>query len=75
MLFMSLFAAHAVYSRLGSAAAPDLVLTGDPQLILGLLGAFVTATEAAAAGLEIQGDVSVLARLQRRAAASAPAPS
>ena len=63
-----------ISTRLGPAAAPDLVLTGDPQLILGLLGGFVTATEAAAAGLQIQGDVSVLARLQRRPAASAHPP-
>ena len=64
-----------ISTRLGSAAAPDLVLTGDPQLILGLLGAFVTPAEAAAAGLEIQGDVTVLARLQRLACVSAPVAS
>ena len=64
-----------ISTRLGPATAPDLVLTGDPQLILGLLGAFVTSAEAAAAGLEIQGDVTVLARLQRRPAASAPTAS
>jgi hypothetical protein len=63
-------AAGEISTRLGSAAAPDLVLTGDPQLILGLLGGFVSRADAAAAGLAIEGDVTVLHRLQRRPAAS-----
>jgi DNA-binding HxlR family transcriptional regulator len=63
-----------ISTRLGSAAAPDLVLTGDPQLILGLLGGFLARADAVAAGLEIEGDASVLGRLQRRPpAASLPA--
>ena len=61
-----------ISTRLGPATAPDLVLTGDPQLILGLLGAFVTSADAAAAGLEIQGDVTVLARLTSRPPARPP---
>lgn len=59
-----------VSTRLGTAAAPDLILTGDPQAILGLLGAFLTPAEAAGAGLEIEGDVTILSRLQRPPAIS-----
>jgi DNA-binding HxlR family transcriptional regulator len=59
-----------VTTRLGTAAAPDLILTGDAQLILGLLGAFLTPAEAAGAGLEIDGDVTILTRLQRPTALS-----
>jgi DNA-binding HxlR family transcriptional regulator len=55
-----------VTTRLGTAQAPDLVLTGDPQLILGLLGAFITPAEAVKAGLEIDGDPAILGRLQRK---------
>jgi DNA-binding HxlR family transcriptional regulator len=57
-----------VTTRLGTAAAPDLVLTGPPPLMLGLLSAKLTATEAADRGLGIEGDIAVLRRLQGQAA-------
>jgi DNA-binding HxlR family transcriptional regulator len=59
-----------VTTRLGSALAPDLVLTGDPQLILGVLGGFITPAEAAQGGLEIAGDPAILIRLQRTSTVS-----
>jgi DNA-binding HxlR family transcriptional regulator len=49
--------------RPGPAAAPDLVLQGEPQLILALFGGGLTASEAADRGLEIIGDASVLHRV------------
>ncbi len=44
--------------------APDLVLSGTPKLILGLLSAHLSPAQAQEAGLEIAGDVAVLTRLQ-----------
>jgi DNA-binding HxlR family transcriptional regulator len=56
-----------VRTRLGTAAAPDLILTGSPNLILGLLSAKVSPADATASGLQIDGDLAVLRRLQRAA--------
>jgi DNA-binding HxlR family transcriptional regulator len=53
-----------VRTRLGTASAPDLVLSGPPRLILGLLIAFLTPGEAQDLGLEISGDTGVLQRIQ-----------
>jgi DNA-binding HxlR family transcriptional regulator len=50
-------------TRLGPAAAPDLVLEGAPQLILALFSGGLTAAEVADLGLEISGDTSVLQRV------------
>jgi DNA-binding HxlR family transcriptional regulator len=50
-------------TRLGTAAAPDLVLQGEPQLILALFSGGLTAAEVADLGLEISGDTSVLQRI------------
>lgn len=52
-----------VHTRLGTATAPDLVLSGDPQLILALFAGARSATEAADLGLQISGDTRVLARV------------
>jgi DNA-binding HxlR family transcriptional regulator len=52
-----------VRTRPGAAASPDLVLAGEPQLILGLFWGKLTAAEAKAFGLEITGDESVLRRV------------
>ena len=62
-----------VSTRLGTVPAPDLVLDGHPQLMLGLLSAHLTPAEARDRGLGIEGDVSVLARLQPERAAARPA--
>lgn len=56
-------AGGAVSTRLGTTPSPDLVLSGSPQLILGLLSAHLTPEAARDAGLEIDGDAGVLARL------------
>jgi DNA-binding HxlR family transcriptional regulator len=53
-----------VRTRLGTVPAPDLVLQGQPQLILGLISAGLTPSQAEDLGLRIEGDVSVLPRLQ-----------
>ena len=50
-------------ARLGTAAAPDLVLRGEPQLILALFSGHLTAAEVTDRGLEISGDASVLQRV------------
>ncbi len=56
--------AGSVRTRLGTTPAPDLVLRGTPQLILGLISAHLSPDQAKDAGLEIEGDAGVLARLQ-----------
>jgi DNA-binding HxlR family transcriptional regulator len=58
-------AGGAVSTRLGTTPSPDLVLSGSPQLILGLLSAHLTPDAAREAGLEIEGDAGVLERLTR----------
>ena len=60
-----------VRTRLGTAPAPDLVLSGTPRLILGLLSAHLTPSEAHDLGLEISGDTAVLQRVQPEPAKSA----
>jgi hypothetical protein len=52
-----------VSMRLGTAGAPDLVLTGEPRLILGMFNGIITAAEAANLGLEFRGDAAVLDRI------------
>jgi DNA-binding HxlR family transcriptional regulator len=52
-----------VRTRLGPAIAPDLVLAGDPQPIMGLLSGYLTAAEATALGVEITGDDGLLRRV------------
>ena len=49
--------------RLGTAESPDLVLRGEPQLILGLFSQQLTEAEAAARGLQIIGNAGVLRRV------------
>jgi len=51
------------HTRLGAAAAPDLTLQGEPQLILALLAGQLTAAEATDRGLKISGDTGVLHRV------------
>jgi len=52
-----------VSTRLGTTPTPDLILNGSPQVMLGLLSAHLTPDAARRAGLEIEGDLGVLARL------------
>ncbi len=52
-----------VRTRLGTASAPDLVLQGSPRLILGVLSASLTPSEAEDLGLKIIGDTAVLRRI------------
>ena len=52
-----------VTTRLGTAQAPDLVLTGTPHLILALITGKLTAVQAADRGLDISGDAGVLQRV------------
>jgi DNA-binding HxlR family transcriptional regulator len=62
-----------VHLRLGAAAAPDLVLEGEPRLILGIFVGVTTAAEAADLGLEISGDAGLLDRvLAQPAPATSP---
>ncbi|HEV2375588.1 MAG TPA: helix-turn-helix domain-containing protein [Streptosporangiaceae bacterium] len=52
-----------VHTRLGSAAAPDLVLDGEPQLILALFSGHLSAAEVVGRGLQVSGNASVLHRV------------
>jgi DNA-binding HxlR family transcriptional regulator len=55
--------------RLGTAPAPDLVLSGQPRLIMGMFTGIITVAEAADLGLNISGDASVLHRVLPEATA------
>jgi DNA-binding HxlR family transcriptional regulator len=57
-------------TRLGTAAAPDLILQGEPQLILALFSGHLTAAEAADRGLHVSGDTGVLHRVLPEPAAA-----
>jgi hypothetical protein len=56
----------------GHAAAPDLVLSGPPEVIIGLLAEQLDATAAKDVGLAVTGDVGVLRRLRPTAPRRAP---
>ena len=60
-----------VHTRLGTAAAPDLVLTGNPQLILGLLAGRLSLEQARERGLGTDGNIAVLDRVRPLSAAPA----
>lgn len=53
-----------VHSRPGAAENPDLILTGAPQLVMGVLTGQLSLTTARARGLRTQGNAKVLVRLQ-----------
>jgi len=59
-----------IRTRLGTAAVPDLVLSGEPQVILGLFARHLTTADAAHLGLQISGDASVLHRVLPQPAAA-----
>jgi len=50
--------------RLGPAQSPDLVLSGDPQTILGLLVGRLSPAEARRRGLRSHGDIGLLRRFR-----------
>jgi DNA-binding HxlR family transcriptional regulator len=52
----------------GRADAPDLALSGSPHVIVGLLAGELDIERARTLGLEVEGDESLLARVQPRAA-------
>jgi DNA-binding HxlR family transcriptional regulator len=52
-----------IRTRLGTAGAPDLVLAGEPRLILALFAGKLTAIQAAELGLQFSGDQSLLDRV------------
>jgi DNA-binding HxlR family transcriptional regulator len=62
-----------VSTRLGRVPGPDLVLDGDPRLILGLLSARLSPAQARDLGLVIEGDIAALERLQPEPAGPGPA--
>ena len=59
--------------RVGTAASPDLALSGRPQLVAALFTGQLTTAEVAALGLEITGDTGVLDRVLPDPAAAYPA--
>jgi hypothetical protein len=61
----------AVRTRPGSAEDPDAVLTGTPQLIVGVLTGKLDLAEARARGLQYDGDPETLRRVQPQALAGA----
>ena len=62
-----------VHTRPGAAENPDLILTGAPQLVVGVLTGQLSLTTARARGLRTQGNAKVLVRLQPEAAGAHPA--
>jgi DNA-binding HxlR family transcriptional regulator len=56
-------AGGSIRTRLGTAERPDLVLAGEPRLILALLAGKLTGIQAAELGLDLSGDLSVLDRV------------
>jgi DNA-binding HxlR family transcriptional regulator len=59
--------------RLGPATAPDLVLDGEPRLILALFTGQLSVAEVTSLGLGISGDARLLQRVLPPAPALAPA--
>jgi DNA-binding HxlR family transcriptional regulator len=53
----------AVSVRVGSVPAPDLVISGRPQLINGMLVGALSIADATTLGLEISGDTALLRRV------------
>jgi DNA-binding HxlR family transcriptional regulator len=55
-------------TRPGAAEDPDAVLTGTPQLVVGVLSGRLDLAEARARGLQYDGDPETLSRVQHQAA-------
>jgi DNA-binding HxlR family transcriptional regulator len=60
----------AVTARPGTAAAPDLIVQGEPHLVLALFSGQLTASQVTDRGLKIEGDASVLQRVLPEVAAA-----
>jgi DNA-binding HxlR family transcriptional regulator len=58
----------------GQAAAPDLVLTGPPDAVIGLLARRIDHAEAKTRGLAVTGDIRLLRRLRPSRPAAQPTP-
>jgi DNA-binding HxlR family transcriptional regulator len=54
----------AVRTRLGRAAHPDVVLTGPPHLVLGILIGKISGDDATKQGLRYKGELKALRRIQ-----------
>ena len=54
----------------GTAAAPDLIVQGEPHLVLALFSGQLTASQVTDRGLKIEGDASVLQRVLPEVAAA-----
>lgn len=54
-------------TRMGGAGSPDAVLSGSPDLIIGLLNGALSIAESRAAGLRCEGNMRVLQRLRLKA--------
>ena len=61
-----------VHTRRGAAENPDLILTGEPELVVGVLTGELGLTTARARGLRAQGNTKVLARLQPKEGGAHP---
>ncbi len=57
-----------VHTRPGAAENPDLIITGTPQLVVGVLTGQLSLTAARARGLRTRGNAKILTRLQPQVA-------
>ena len=53
-----------IQTRVGSGAHPDLVISGSPRVLAGLLVGKLTLPQARSAGLTFEGDIETLRRFQ-----------
>ncbi len=57
-----------IHTHQGAAEKPDLILTGPPQLLVGVLTGQINLTSARARGLQTRGNAKILQRLRAEAA-------
>jgi DNA-binding HxlR family transcriptional regulator len=62
------------HARPGSAEHPDAVMTGTPQLVVGVLSGRVDLAAAEARGLQYEGDPAALSRMRRESPVEPAAP-
>jgi len=68
-------AAGRITARRGAPPHPDVVLTGPPRLVVGVLSGRLDLEEARRQGLEVAGDVAALGRVRSSNRAPAATPS